>query len=126
MGEAKGEIPKWMFATMGGVAMTMVKFHSQLEHVETAFAFARVLRGLISAGYSQGSGSQVAPKNAMYKKRPKAAPCDGAVLAGSIYCGIKQAKVMTIDKHWPIVPARKSLRRPTCSISHQDEAAKIE
>lgn len=40
---------------------------SQLESVETAFALVRVRRGLISAGYSQGSWSHVDPK----KKRKR-------------------------------------------------------
>ena len=44
---------------------TLTKFQSQLEMVEVALAFARVLMGLISAGYNQGRGSQVAPKKAM-------------------------------------------------------------
>lgn len=40
---------------MGGVHWTTAKFQSQLEMVETALAFVLVLRGLISAGYNQGS-----------------------------------------------------------------------
>ena len=54
-----------MLLSMTGVIMTTRKLKSQFEHVETALALARVLIGLISAGYSHGSGSQVAPKNAM-------------------------------------------------------------
>jgi hypothetical protein len=47
------------------IDMFLKAYQSQFEHVETALAFARVLSGLISAGYSQGSGSHVAPKKAM-------------------------------------------------------------
>lgn len=36
-----------------------------LEVVDNALAFALVFSGLISAGYSHGRGSQVAPKKAM-------------------------------------------------------------
>ena len=43
--------------------MTMRKLKSQFVHVEIALAFALVLIGEISAGYSQGKGSQVAPKD---------------------------------------------------------------
>jgi peptidoglycan/LPS O-acetylase OafA/YrhL len=106
-----------MFVIITGVAMTIVKFlrtcqywkpirlsmlcpyQSQLEHVEIAFALALVLRGLISAGYNQGSGSHVAPKKAIYVKRPTAAPFAGAVLAGLMSCGSKQANTSTIDRH---------------------------
>jgi hypothetical protein len=48
-----------------GVIITMKKFQIQLDTVEVALAFARVLSGLISAGYNQGRGNQVAPKKAM-------------------------------------------------------------
>jgi hypothetical protein len=48
---------------MIGVTMTMRKLKSQFVHVEIALAFALVLIGEISAGYSQGNGSQVAPKD---------------------------------------------------------------
>jgi hypothetical protein len=48
---------------MMGVTMTMRKLKSQFVHVEIALAFALVLIGEISAGYSQGKGSQVAPKD---------------------------------------------------------------
>jgi hypothetical protein len=47
------------------VNMNLEAYQSQFEQVETAFALARVLSGLISAGYNQGSGSHVAPKKAM-------------------------------------------------------------
>jgi len=43
----------------------MRKLKSQLEQVDTALARARVRRGLISAGYNQGSGNHVAPKKAI-------------------------------------------------------------
>lgn len=49
----------------GGTHMTIRKLNSQLLHVDTAFALARVLIGLTSAGYSHGRGSQVAPKLAI-------------------------------------------------------------
>ena len=42
--------PYRLDATKGGVNITTVKFQSQLLQVLTAFAFARVLSGLISAG----------------------------------------------------------------------------
>jgi hypothetical protein len=79
---------------MMGVTMTMRKLKSQFVHVEIALAFALVLIGEISAGYSQGKGSQVAPKDAMYVKRPTAAP-----FAADGVPGIKQAKVRTIERH---------------------------
>jgi hypothetical protein len=43
---------------------TIKKLNSQFEQVLTALALALVLKGLISAGYNQGSGNQVAPKKA--------------------------------------------------------------
>ncbi|KAI6752019.1 hypothetical protein HG531_006715 [Fusarium graminearum] len=45
--------------------MTMTKLNSQLVQVDVALALPRVLRGLISAGYNQGRGNQVAPNEAM-------------------------------------------------------------
>ena len=74
--------------------MTIKKLNNQLVQVDSAFALARVLIGEISAGYNQGKGSHVAPKLAIYVNRPTAAP-----LAALGVPGIKQAKVMTIDKH---------------------------
>ena len=58
-------VPHEMDEIMTGVTMTIRKLKSQLEQVETALALARVRRGLISAGYNQGSGNQVAPNAAM-------------------------------------------------------------
>jgi hypothetical protein len=58
---------------------------------------------------------------AMYVKRPTAAP-----FAADGVPGIKQAKVRTIERHWPTVPHRKSLRLPTLSIRNHDNVAKIE
>lgn len=74
-----------MLAIMTGVTMTIktikkvrcgyskpskgikrLQLKSQFVQVEVALALARVLIGLISAGYNHGSGSQVAPKEAMY------------------------------------------------------------
>lgn len=48
-----------------GVTITIRKLNSQLLHVDTALALARVLIGLTSAGYNQGRGSHVAPKDAI-------------------------------------------------------------
>lgn len=45
--------------------MTIKKFQIQFEVVDRALALALVFSGLISAGYSQGSGNHVAPKKAM-------------------------------------------------------------
>lgn len=42
-----------------------IQLKSQFVQVETALALARVLMGLISAGYNHGSGSQVAPNEAI-------------------------------------------------------------
>jgi len=54
-----------MLSMSTGVIITMKKFQHQLDTVDKALALARVLRGLISAGYNQGRGSHVAPKKAM-------------------------------------------------------------
>lgn len=43
-------MPQWMWSMRMGVIITIRKLKSQLLQVERALAFARVLRGLISAG----------------------------------------------------------------------------
>jgi hypothetical protein len=78
-------VPHLMLEIMIGVTITIKKLKSQFEQVESALALARVLIGLISAGYSlldkelasndlinylikmtyQGRGNHVAPKLAM-------------------------------------------------------------
>lgn len=69
---------------------------------------------------TQGSGSQLAPKLAMYVKSPTAAP-----LAAAGVPGIKHEKTRTILRHWPTVPQRKSFRRPTRSMMNQDTVAEM-
>lgn len=69
---------------------------------------------------TQGRGSQVAPKLAMKRKSPVAAP-----LAAAVVPGIKHAKTTTILRHCPTVPQRKSFLRPTLSMINQLTVAKI-
>lgn len=88
--------------------------------VLTAFAFALVLIGLISAGYNQGRGSHVLPNEAMKRNRPTAAPL--ALLGVST---IRQENVISIDRLCPTVPHKKSLRRPARSMMNQETVAKI-
>lgn len=80
--------------------MTMRKLKSQFEQVENALALARVLTGEISAGYNQGKGSHVAPKAAMYKKRPTTAPLAFlACVSSERPVWIIHANVMIIAPH---------------------------
>jgi hypothetical protein len=78
---------------------------SQLERVETALALVRVRRGLISAGYNQGSSSQVDPKKKRKRKRPKTAP-----FAAEVVPGMRQAKVMIMEIICPQEPTRNICR----------------
>lgn len=82
-----------MLAIIIGVIMTIRKLKSQLVQVDTALALPRVLMGFTSAGYSQGRGSHVAPKNAMYVNKPTAAPFAGPGLPG-----MRAPKTRTIDR----------------------------
>jgi len=61
-------------AVIVGRTWTTKKLESQLVMVEIALASVRTAMELSSAGYNQGKGSQVAPKNEMKRKRPTAAP----------------------------------------------------
>lgn len=56
---------------------------------------------MISAAQSQGTVKYVAPKTAIYKNRPKAAP-----FAADFDFGMRQAKVITIARHCPPEPIR--------------------
>ena len=84
--------------------------------VERALARVRVRKGDSSAGYSQGSSSQVAPKKMMKRKRPTAAP-----LALPTVPGIRQAMVTSMATVWPAEPIRNSLRRPARSIKAKEK-----
>src|SRR5262249_45212101 len=117
----KRYVPHPILSTMIGVIITTTKLNSQLLMVDTALAFCLVLVGLISAGYSHGSGSQVAPKNAIYRNNPAAAP-----LAAVGDPGIRQANVMSMLVIWPTVPHRKSCLRPAFSMMNHDVVAKME
>lgn len=69
---------------------------------------------------THGSGSQVAPKDAIYKNRPAAAP-----LAAPCVPGMRQQNVIVIAVICPIVPSRNSLRRPARSMMNQEVVAKM-
>ena len=112
-------VPQEIFSIRIGTIMTTAKLKSQLVQVDTALALARVLMGLISAGYSHGRGNHVAPNAAMYVKRPTAAP-----LAALGVPGMRQAKVRIMDNICPAVPQRKSLRRPTRSMINHEQVEK--
>ena len=71
--------------------------------------------------HTHGSGSQVAPKEAIYVKSPTAAP-----FAAVGVPGIKHENVRTIDRPWPTVPQRKSFRLPALSMMNQLTVAKME
>lgn len=104
-----------------------VRFRSGLQRIDLLhplapnFMLERIVRRLTSAGYSQGSGNHVAPKNPMYVKSPTAAP-----LAALSVPGISAPKVSTMERHWPTVPIRNNFLRPTFSTTNQLVVAKME
>lgn len=95
----------------GGVTMTTIKLKTQLADVDTALAGARILKGTISAGYSQVMPSQPIAKKVLKTKRKTVLPIPafGPLMLAVI------AKT-TMDSDIPAAPNSIRERRPNLSI----------
>lgn len=107
-----------MLAKATGVIMTTMKFQIQLPDVERALAGARILRGTISAGYSQVMPSQPMAKNVLKTKRntvwaiPALVPFEVPEWVEEILSVMAR---ITIESDMPMAPKIIRVRRPNLS-----------